>query len=921
MKYSRLLCVIVISLLISGAFPIVARGESYKELPADLQAMASESLRNIIAQSLADKGNIPNVPEWLEDDVHRSILGDRDLKDMLKYILESKDLKYMIGNAVLHWTEWKDVAGLVALESGTYMILSDGKSFWRPDGKQDLELLAPHLLANNLVTDGEVVYAGSSHGVWRLDTPEKGWEQIGSGCREMAVSRDSGTVYVWVDDSIEYLKKGETGWQSLTAVLSSESDLDEDSESFQEILALGPGQVYMLVEGQQFVADHIAIWDEENGYMSYMDEDDLRRIGGVNTLKVGRDGRTVWVQSPDGGVYWRTAGRSWGALSINDPDPPEVNDLLVDPYESGVLYAGTKEGLYWTSDDGETWNLALGSGTRSRSEVKSIVYHPRWRVPLVVMNTDVGFVALLREDPNTGCLSMLKTLYSEYHKATWFWPITVLGSFFSAYVLSMAALLLLAWRGGSRIFSRMWLISIAAKPLLKAPGLGRWALFLGYKRRLVRIRGVDKASKDYFGLPAEGVSGEAILPDPTGESLHKHIAEVLGPQQPVLVIGKGGAGKSTLLARLVHLALKRQLPSSLRGFRPLLIPAVYYEESLTKAIGNTLRERDGVAVDDKMMEAQLQTGKFLVLFDGVTEIQRDKQQGLQEILRTAKNADFRNCRFLISTRPLDYTPAGVPAFQLQPLNAEVISDLLLPRYGLGRERENQVSQQLQSFGKKPIEPLIFFMAIGQSRAEQISANKSQLYQRYFRRSLGVETNDTFWLGWETSLGKLAQWFFLDTGNRGVGLPHKRLVDLIAGKADDNQGSEKLIEALQRRFHLPVKDELDMLQQLEAAGLLQGGRRWRFAHDTFEEYFAASRVLSYLEDEEQWQIFDKWTGSRGSEREFIDVLDFLRERLDETTRQQILALPLPDKWRDYLEHETEGGVEGDQETFFEEDENP
>jgi hypothetical protein len=201
----------------------------------------------------------------------------------------------------------------------------------------------------------------------------------------------------------------------------------------------------------------------------------------------------------------------------------------------------------------------------------------------------------------------------------------------------------------------------------------------------------------------------------------------------------------------------------LKGFRPVLITASYYEGDLLKAAANTLRERHGVALDENLLHAQLQSGKFLILFDGITEVQADKQQSLQEILRTARHADFQSCRFVIATRPLEGMPADIPTFTLQPMTAEVIS-VLLPRYNLGRDRESQVRRQLQSFGKKAIQPLLFTMALTQSSTEvKVSATRAKLFEAYFRRLLQAEANETLWSGWRTALEGLAHRFLLSTG--------------------------------------------------------------------------------------------------------------------------------------------------------------
>jgi hypothetical protein len=491
----------------------------------------------------------------------------------------------------------------------------------------------------------------------------------------------------------------------------------------------------------------------------------------------------------------------------------------------------------------------------------------------------------------------ISEFYEKYHQSVWFWPLSILGGFIITYILGMTALLLLAWRRGSMIFSRTLLISVAAKPLLIAPGLGRRILFLGYKQRLIKLRAIKQVSKDYFGLPAEDSIGLIPL-DPTGETLHERIAQALGPQQPVLLVGKGGAGKSTVLSRLAYLAIEERLPTSLRGFVPLLVPASYYSTTLVQAIADTLRARDGVAVDEEIVKVQLQSGKFLILFDGVSEVITSMQQSLDEILKTAHHADYRSCRFIISTRPLSSTPAGVSSLHLHPLTLDVISDIL-KHSNLHAGRRNQVLRQLQYFGQKPIAPLLFTMIMEAYEDQRVSSNRSQVYERYFRELLRVSKDDNLWSGWQKALETLALHTLINTGRRGVGLPHEHLMNLLGEKKVEGQTIESLPKRLYRLYHLPVKDELDLLNQLQGAGLLHRGRRWRFAHDTFEEFFAASYIVSYFDLNEEWPALDKWKESQELEQAFSEVLEFVREIMDKPSKERLMNVDLPMSWRDCL----------------------
>lgn len=486
--------------------------------------------------------------------------------------------------------------------------------------------------------------------------------------------------------------------------------------------------------------------------------------------------------------------------------------------------------------------------------------------------------------------------YEENHQRVWFWPLSVLSSFFTAYLLGMAVLLLLAWQRGSMVFSRTSLISIAAKPLLITPGLGRYVLFFGYKQRLASHRAIKKVSKDYFGLPAEDSTG-LISPDTTGETLHERIAQALGPQQPVLLIGQGGAGKSTVLRRLTLLAIEDRLPQLLEGFIPLVIPASYYTDTLTQAIADTLRARDGVAVTEEIVKGQLQSGRFLILFDGVSEV-ITPTQSLTEIIRTAQHADYRSCRFIISTRPLDSVPSGVSIFHLHPLTFNIISDML-KHSKLGIAHKNQVLRQLQYFGQKPIAPLLFSMIMEAHEDQYISSTRTQIYERYFRELLRARKDDTLWSGWQKALETLALHTLIDTGRRGVGLPHEYLMHLICEKKVGSQTIESLSSQLYRLYHLQVKDELDLLNQLIAAGLLHRGRRWRFAHDTFEEFFAASYIVSYFDLNENLPSLDKWRESKEQEEAFSYVIEFVQEMLDDSSRERLMNIDLPHRWKTRL----------------------
>ena len=486
-------------------------------------------------------------------------------------------------------------------------------------------------------------------------------------------------------------------------------------------------------------------------------------------------------------------------------------------------------------------------------------------------------------------------IYEENRNNSIFWIFTTSLGIISTYIIGVGALLVSAWRVGSTVFSRSWLTKLASRSLLAVPGLGRWALFIGYGNRLSKQQDVHRAASGYFGLPAVDPTGAGIF-DSSGNALHEEIAKSLDDQKPVLVLAKGGGGKTTLLARWSFLALQNGLPAGLQDFKPIFVTPAYYNGSLIDAIASVLRERDRVAVDQNVTQAQLESGKFLVLVDGVSEIESDQNKGLQEILRTAQKADYRNCRFLITTRPGLNIPPEISVFQLQPLSSEVVLGLL-HLYQLDTEQEFLIRGQLKLFGAKPIEPLLFSMILDQGKSAQVSRTRSLLYEKYFRRLLRVN-NDTLWEGWNVILGEFANWFTIETGHRGLGMMHEGLIDKIAGRSG-NAMADNLLQRTKGYYGLDLENELDLLETLRASGIMLRTRRWRFAHDTFEEYFAACYIISYITRYEKLPDLSKWTNSDAQIQSFMAIIEFIKEMADEEILKILLDSGLPALWLEVL----------------------
>ncbi|HKA39929.1 MAG TPA: hypothetical protein VKD25_09170, partial [Burkholderiales bacterium] len=90
-------------------------------------------------------------------------------------------------------------------------------------------------------------------------------------------------------------------------------------------------------------------------------------------------GAGYWVsgkgERSSGGLFWRHAGEGeWERLAAGLPANVEARAFAVHPREPDVLYAGTQDGPYRTTDGGARWER-LGFPDRG-AVVWSLAFHP-----------------------------------------------------------------------------------------------------------------------------------------------------------------------------------------------------------------------------------------------------------------------------------------------------------------------------------------------------------------------------------------------------------------------------------------------------------------------------------------------------------------------------------------------------------------
>jgi hypothetical protein len=90
------------------------------------------------------------------------------------------------------------------------------------------------------------------------------------------------------------------------------------------------------------------------------------------------------------------------------------------------------------------------------------------------------------------------------------------------------------------------------------------------------------------------------------------------------------------------------------------------------------------------------------------------------------------------------------------------------------------------------------------------------------------------------------------------------------------------------YGISVKNNLDLLERLLSAGILKGRLTWTFRLDAFEEFFAASRIISAVKDGEKLPL-DHW---HKNDEDLLGTIQFTMEMALPETIEKLAQLNLP-----------------------------
>jgi hypothetical protein len=720
-------------------------------------------------------------------------------------------------------------------------------------------------------------YAGTRSGLFRRKTAQENWSQV-------ILPGDP-------KDSVTALESTADG--SLLAAVSSADPLgnarllksSKDGATFVDIthnLRVPKVSRIVWTEPAIFVAT-------VNGVYALLGSEstwrlDRKGIGDNPIIALSRYGDGGLIAASDTEIWWKpeaTLSKVWEKLNPSQ-GLVGINDVWSDPTYPDVIYASIGGGLLYTTAPHELFRsysfrperhpvpVTLRFSSTTGTDGRSILF----------LGSNLGAYFVYDDLERHGWAGrlfyLLQRYQHDYSDRLWFWPITVLGGFAGAYLIGIGCLLLMLAIEMPPLVGRSWLLTLIAKPLTISPPLGRWALFLGYRRRLHKTPSLVAVRRTYFGLSARLPDQTQTAPDSSGQVLHAHILKQLNQRNCLFLVGRPGTGKTSVLSKLALLAGENGSLYPLNKLRAILIPSEFYKGNLVEAASRVLLERYRIPLDSKeMLTGQVEFGKLLFLFDGLSEVSTDRNDAASEIVHAAGLPEFQKSFFIITSRFFEGLPE-VPRIELLPLTQEAIRDVYLPSYQLAPAKEEAVLRQVAQFGRDTaIDALLFAMIISAAQSQATSMTRSQLYERYFRQALNVasEEKDSEWLGWKYLLECIGGWFSLTRGVRARGMSHFELMDLLLGKDPGRGAGEEMAPKLRQYYGIKEREEIDLLRRLSSAGILTKAKYWRFSHDSFEEYFCAQRIITLMEQTNEIPDLHLWFRNAD---DFVDIVRYFRE---------------------------------------------
>lgn len=402
-----------------------------------------------------------------------------------------------------------------------------------------------------------------------------------------------------------------------------------------------------------------------------------------------------------------------------------------------------------------------------------------------------------------------------------------------------------------------------------------------------------------------------------GDNAGMRVEAALKGASRVLLRGEAGSGKTTLLRWLAIMAARGAFSGELADWNGLMPIFIKLREYSGRALPNPEAMLDGVAgpitgiMPRGWVERQLDSGKTLLLIDGVDELLDRERRAVRDWLRKLLG-QYDGVRVVVTSRPaaasVDWlrredfaalhldrmTPPDLAAFVRQWHQAvrELGGELPcavdeLPQYEQSLLASLKDRAHLQSLAATPLLAAML-CAMHLNRGRQLPRDRMELYRNALHTLVhdrDADRNVPSAVGSELSLGdkivilRDLAW---------------RLSDNNRSEIDLERASGYVAAKLRAMRHLCVLDGTQVLEQLRhRSGILRSPAEERldFVHRTFQEYLAAKEAAE--EDRignlvgrahlDIWRETIIMAAGHANTRQREELIDGILDRADEEPR--------------------------------------
>lgn len=367
-----------------------------------------------------------------------------------------------------------------------------------------------------------------------------------------------------------------------------------------------------------------------------------------------------------------------------------------------------------------------------------------------------------------------------------------------------------------------------------------------------------------------------------------NVNNVLDIGHKIIITGTGGIGKSMLMKHFflnaIHESSYIPVLVELRGLNEYAPEDISIEEYIYNVLATF-----GFKLEKEYYRYSLETGCYLILFDGYDEVKNANSQKVTHEIIDFSNRYSEN-HIVLSSRPLDefvgwsdfkeYSTVALNKKQALSLISKLDYDVEI-KNKFYKQLDEELFEKYKSFASNPL--LLTIMLMTFEERVSIPDSKTDFYEQAF--SALFHKHDAM------KKGKYKREKMSGLGYEDF----KKIFSYFCFRSffknqyefTEKSALENIVKAKEKVYSYGDFRESDYLEDMTKAVcmLVHEGLNYRFSHRSFQEYFAAV-YTTQLSDEEQRQFISSWLKDM-SGRMTTDFLDILCELQPDRFMKNIL----------------------------------